>query len=503
MVAAIATVVAPLMVAVAQPAEALTCAAPYRFSASSNRVYVSGATTVATLSDILANCPSAPLQLVDAATHTWQLNADILVDTGATLSLHGSSAGGDVDVLRLRSGSAGALTDVASITAQYGTIDIKGVTVTSWDPATSKPDTNFAVPSGGVRGRAFIRALSFMEGTTARQSTMNIVDSDVGYLGYNAAESYGVAYKARGCGITTQDVCAALDVLGKQTGSRFHNSFMGTYTWGAQGMEFSNNEYDNNADYGLDTHDDSDFLLITQNKFHDNGNHGVICSQRCDHLTITNNQSYRNGIIPFIPPLDGDPTDNQVHGIMLHRGVTDSVVEGNTVFGQPNGGGIVIFDSIGNTVRGNTVRDNKFGLRFSVGTKGTLVQNNTVSNSSSYAVFAYKGTDTPVYTGTSGRPSDITFTNNIFNGSGLQLFKLQDSDRFTFTGGSVAGTLTKGPLFERSKSNVYDVSVVTPKGMTFTLRGTSSSKTSVTFRGMKSTAIKVSKDSFSTATFTG
>jgi hypothetical protein len=32
---------------------------------------------------------------------------------------------------------------------------------------------------------------------------MDIVNSDLGFLGYNAAESYGVSYKARGCGATT------------------------------------------------------------------------------------------------------------------------------------------------------------------------------------------------------------------------------------------------------------------------------------------------------------
>ena len=304
-----------------------------------------------------------------------------------------------------------------------------------------------------------------MEGSTPRKSTMNIVDSDLGYLGYNGAESYGVAYKARGCGIDAQNICAVLDVGGKETGSRFHDNFMGTYTWGAQDILFDRNTYSKNKSYGLDPHDDSDHLTITNNVFSENSNHGLICSQRCDHLIIKNNKALNNGHTPYVGPGDDDPSDNQVHGIMLHRGITDTVVEDNDVRGQVNGGGIVVFDSIGNTVRGNRIDGNKYGLRFSVGTRDLVVADNTVIHSTGNALSTFKGTDSPVYTGTSGRPSGITFTGNTFDGAGLELFKVQDSDSFTFTGGSITpGAPARGPKFERSAKNIYDRSVATPPG---------------------------------------
>ena len=226
---------------------------------------------------------------------------------------------------------------------------------------------------------------------------------------------------------------------------------MGTYTWGAQDMLFDRNTYSKNKSYGLDPHDDSDYLTITNNVFTQNNNHGLICSQRCDHLTITGNKSIDNGHTPYVGPGDDDPSDNQVHGIMLHRGITDTVVENNEVRGQINGGGIVVFDSIGNTVRGNTITGNKFGLRFSVGTKDLAVTDNTVSGSTGNALSTFKGTDAPVYTGTSGRPKNINFTGNTFTGAGAELFKVQDSDLFTFSGGSIEpGAPTRGPKFERA-----------------------------------------------------
>jgi len=486
--------VAALLVG-ASPAAAATCNSPVRYASSSDTIYLTGGTAVDTLTEIKAACPSAPLTLVSPGV--WDLNADLVLQTGAKLTL---DRAGDVQQLRLQSLPSGLVTDVSAITAQYGQIDIRGVTVTSWNG--TGPDLDYAVPAGGVRGRAFIRALSVMEGSTPRESTMNIIDSDLGYLGYNGAEAYGVAYKARGCGIATQNICTVLDVNGKQTGSRFHDNFMGTYTWGAQDMLFDRNTYSKNKSYGLDPHDDSDFLTITNNVFSENNNHGLICSQRCDNLTIRGNKSLNNGHTPYVGPGDDDPSDNQVHGIMLHRGVTKTVVENNEVRGQINGGGIVVFDSIGNTVRGNTITGNKFGLRFSVGTKDLVVANNTISGSTGNALSTFKGTDAPVYTGTSGRPTSITFTDNTFTGAGAELFKVQDSDLFTFSGGSIApGAPTRGPKFERAAGHAFTSTVTTPTGTTFTLRGTSALRTSVAFKGIASTKIKVDKDAFSTATF--
>jgi poly(beta-D-mannuronate) C5 epimerase len=483
----------------AGPAGAAACNAPVRYASSSDTIYVSPG-TVDTLTEIKTACPGAPLNQV--STGVWELNADLVLQGGAALTLN---AAADVKELRLESKPSGLQNQVSAITAQYGQITLSGVTVRSW--TGTGPDTDYAVPSGGVRGRAFIRALSFMDGATPRVSTMNIVNSDLGYLGFNGAESYGVAYKARGCGVDAKAVCDVLDVFGRQTGSTFHDNFMGTYTWGAKDMEFDHNTYANNASYGLDPHDDSDYLTITNNTFTHNHNHGLICSQRCDHLVIRGNKSIDNGLTPYVGPGDEDPTDNQVHGIMLHRGVTDSVIENNEVRGQKNGGGIVVFDSVGNTIRNNTITGNKFGLRFSVGARDTVVTGNTVSGSLANAIYTYKGSDAPVYSGTSGRPSGITFADNAFVGgsTGAELFKVQEADRFTFRGGSVAPgatTAARGLKFDRAQADVFTSSVATSTGTTFVLRGSSATPTSLTLKGVSPGAVKIDKDAFSTATFT-
>lgn len=480
-------------VALSPPVQAAACTGQIRYASSTNTLYLTSGTN--TLSEILRLCPSAPLTRSDGDQGLWQLNAGIVIQNGATLRLHGTDAGGDVDTLRLRSAAGGAdALRVSTITAQYGTIDIDGVTITSWDDRKNGPNTEY-----GAR-RAFIRALSYVDaGGAARESRMDIKDSDIGYLGYLGAEAYGVSYKARGCGVDTPDVCDRLKVRGSQTGSRFHHNYMGTYTWGAYGMTFDGNEYDNNVSYGLDPHDDSDHLTITNNHSHHNGNHGIICSQRCNDLEIVGNEVHHNGIPPYVPPGDDDASDNQVHGIMLHRGVTDAVVRDNRVYDHPNGAGIAVFDSSGNTVTGNRVERARYGLRYSVGSSDITTSGNTVTDSGQYAVFTYKGSDAPSYTGTSGRPGDLTFTGNTFEGSAGDAMRLNEADDLTFRNNTFTSTFGSGPLTQRTTGTVIDGDTV-PASLTYRVRGDSGTAGSITFRNLSGT-VSVQLDTYSSAAF--
>jgi parallel beta-helix repeat protein len=189
---------------------------------------------------------------------------------------------------------------------------------------------------------------------------------------------------------------------------------------------------------------------------------------------------------------------------MLHRGVTDTVVEDNIVENNSTGGGIVVFDSVGNSIKGNTITGNKYGLRFSVGTKDLAVSGNTVKGSLRHAIYTYKGSDAASYTGTSGRPTGITFTDNTFEGAGAELFKIQDSDKFTFTGGSITpGAPTRGPKFERAGGHAFGPVTMPTGTTTFILRGTSTVKTTLAIKGIPASPVKIDKDAYSSATFDG
>jgi parallel beta-helix repeat protein len=466
----------------ATPAAAVACSTPVRYASSSNTLYLVTNQSF-TPTDIKSYCPAAPLTLVDPTNLVWELSADLVLQNGARLVVHGGPLGGDTGTLRLRSMATNKSTDVVQIMATYGTIDIDSTHIQSWDDTVNAPDTDPSLPAGAGgtdRGRAFIRALSYLDadGVTPRESRMLINNSELDHLGYYAAESYGVAYKTRGCDHTNLSVCAKVGVYGSETNSHLHDNFMGTYTWGAKGLVFTNNEYDHNVMYGLDPHDVSINLTIDHNHFDYNGDHGVICSQLCDHLTITNNESDHNGMVPFMGPTGDSDTPGQVHGIMIHRGVTNTVISGNYVHDQPNGAGIAIFDSAGDTVTNNTVANNEYGVRVSVGSASNQVTHNTITNSGQYGIFLYKGSDLPSYTTMSGHPTGNLFDANTIDGTGSNAVKFTEADSNTIsnttfrnTGGSL--------LFNLSAGNVL-ANLTMPSGQRVSITGNSTEPGSVT-----------------------
>lgn len=441
----VSALVAGTLLAGAGPASAAACSGAVTYSASTNTVRLDDAGKPWTLASVAAACPAAPLQQVDPVKHVWEVRGDLIVQNGATLKV--SSSGTDpVTELRLRSLADGAAAHVTQLAADNATIDLDGVHVRSWDDAANAPDTDpsfAACPKGTKssacpRGRAFIRALASKESDGRwGASRLDVTDSELDHLGFYAPTTYGVAYKTEsGCSHSAPALCG--HVSGEQVRSSFHDNYMGTYTWGAKGIAFRNSSYTHNVMYGLDPHDVSTDLDITGNHMAYNGDHGLICSQACDHLTIVGNESDHNGLVPWRGPT-GDDTDGQVHGIMLHRGITNTVVRDNHVHDQPNGAGIAVFDTTGATVAGNTLERNRYGVRLSVGASRNTFTGTTITGSSLYGVYSYLGKDAPAYTTTGGRVVGNTFTGTTITDSGNSTVKLGDADDTTFTGTTLAG----------------------------------------------------------------
>lgn len=417
----LAIAVAALAAVAPQGAKAAPCGPEnIRWASSSNNVYVMGAGTVCTLTEIDAIADKANIQQVSPGT--WFVGSNIWLQGGATLNLHGSESGGDVDELRLRSDSA-----VVFVRAYYGTINIKDTKITSW--TGSGPDTDSGNP------RPYLQVKSFLEGETARESTMNIANSDIGYLGYFAAESYGLSWKVLGTGAGLFD---KVGVKGTVTNSHIHHNYYGAYTWGADAMTWSGNEFDNNKLYGLDPHDNSDNLVITNNTFHHNGTHGMICSRYCDHLTIQNNKAYNNG----------------GNGFMLHRLTNESLVEDNEAYNNKDSG-IAVFDSHNNIIRRNYFHDNAKGVRFSVGSSNNTVTDNKIVNNSKYGLYFFKGSDAPTESG-DGRPRNNRFENNLISGNKEVGISISDSPSQTINNNTIE---KNGPIGIHIKSGSTGVRI--------------------------------------------
>ena len=407
-----------LMAAVAPDASA----ALSRYSASNNRIYVYGGGDM-TLTDISATTPSLPttaLQRVDNGI--WLLTANIIVEEGTRLMLKG-----DVTELRMQSNpSAAPATDVTNFvsivagdfdtlagTGSSGIILIDGVKVTSWNTSTNAPDTV------STDGRAFIRARSAEVAGVAQESRLDVLNSEVQYLGYEASERYGLSWKVNG------DL-AKVNVLGDVKNSKIHHNHYGVYSFGLQGGQWTNNEVYNNDGYGLDAHDHSDDLVIDGNIVRDNGlvdakgKHGIILSESCLRSQITNNTATGNG----------------GNGIMLHNFADDAIIEGNTSSNNVDSG-VAVFCSKSALVKNNTLAGNQqYGIRLTVAANDNTIEGNTISGSGQYGVFMQPATDSNAVCGAL-TPTNNTFTGNTITTSGVAGVKVNESANTTFTGNTI------------------------------------------------------------------
>jgi len=207
------------------------------------------------------------------------------------------------------------------------------------------------------------------------------------------------------------------------------------YSFGAFGMNITENEFHDNVMYGIDPHDDSDSLLVEGNYIHDNGNHGFICSKRCDNLIVRDNVSSNNATI----------------GFMFHRDVRQSIFENNVA--ENNGdAGFALMDSHSNIVRGNTARGNLYGIRLSVGASDNLIESNVITGSTLYGLYLYKGTDLPTIN--DGRPTNNRYVDNEVTGNTTAI-KAGDALSNTFEGNLFRDNGIQGAILMATEENVF------------------------------------------------
>jgi mannuronan 5-epimerase len=390
-----------------------------RFASSSNTLYLQ-AGGICGLADLAA---IRPQQVVDQGNGIYLLKANLKLTDGSVLMVDGDDPINPVTELRLLSNNTDLANSVINITADYGIVQINHTRVQSWDELTQGPDTDYITAK-----RAFIRVRSR---SIDQQSQMNVTDSDIGYLGYSASESYGLTWKVAG----SLDL---VHVYGNILNSRIHNNYFGVFTYGAYGMMITNNEFDHNVKYGLDPHDDSDYLTIVSNSAHDNGDHGIICSQRCNNLVVRYNTSYNNA----------------GHGIMLHRSVDNSLVEYNQVFNNEDTG-IALFESNKNIVRGNIVYGNKTGIRLSVGSSYNRFEGNAIFGNLENSIYTYQGSDIPARTGNDGINRKNVWLQNEVTGSGLYVLRLNATDGDTFNKNDFTGNATAQFYTRRTTNTTF------------------------------------------------
>ncbi|CAM9340651.1 unnamed protein product, partial [Sphacelaria rigidula] len=250
-----------------------------------------------------------------------------------------------------------------------GNIDIYDTLIRSWDES-KKSEHNLKDCTScdvGKSPRSYISCVSEVltsdtcDGVAQNdmgECRMDIVKSEIGYLGYDGTESYGITWKVRGLceDLSNLDLFDSVRVYGDLQESDVHHLWYGQYSYGHLGGVWTDNELHDNWQYGFDPHDDSDYLTIARNTCYNNGNHGIIASKRCDHLLVIDNVSDNNG----------------GSGIMLHKSCDDSIVSGNGATGNFDAG-LSLVETSRTTVNTNHFEDNRWGFRVTLGSTDNTV----------------------------------------------------------------------------------------------------------------------------------
>jgi parallel beta-helix repeat protein len=216
------------------------------------------------------------------------------------------------------------------------TANLRGVTVTSWDPQSNGPDPD------ATHNRPFI---SF-RGPGAR---LDLTDAQLGYLGQDNAGAYGVSWTDGASGQALRSV--------------FHHNLFGAYTARTSGVTFESNAFYDNARFGLNPHNNSRGLVITNNEAYRNNTHGIVVSQGVTASVIAGNHSHDNGA-------NGIMVDEQSNNNMIQYNVTE----------HNAGAGIVLQGSSSNQVSGNLVANNPIGIRVNANARGAAVANQVTGN---------------------------------------------------------------------------------------------------------------------------
>ncbi|CAN0056993.1 unnamed protein product [Pylaiella littoralis] len=350
-----------------------------------------------------------------SVTNRWLLEAELYVTNGAVLYCKGTDMGGDCNELRIRSNGP---EDFYEVRGHGGSLYFESTIVTSWDTTTNSPQETYE------GGRSFLNCVSEREHegdacdgqakNDMGECRMDLLDSEIGYLGWFDSESYGITWKVRGfCkDLSNHDVFTRTNVYGDIMGCDIHHNYYGHYSYGHQGGVWTDNKMHDNHQYGFDPHDDSDYLTIANNEVYNNFNHGIIASKRCNDVKIYNNNVY-----------DGGP---DAVGIFLHRSSDNAEVYNNKITNMKDAG-IALLETMNADIHDNVIKGAEFGIRMSLGSAGNQVYDNSFDGCTEYGLYTYQGSDPPTVGVSDGRPNVNVFDGNTVSDTKIGV-KLKNSD---------------------------------------------------------------------------
>ena len=312
-------------------------------------------------------------RLTDLGGGVWLLKAGILIQQSARLDVTSPA----VAELRLES----TLTNFIKIVAERGGyLFVDGVKITAWDTALNAVDQSL------TDGRSYMLA---QDG-----GRMDLLRSEVAYLGWGANEISGVAWRKR-----SNAADPATGATGVVDGSTIHHNFVGLFASSAYGLKVLNTQVHSNISFGINVRDDSQAIELATNNIYANATYGILLSRQSSGNQIHNNQVH----------------ENIQEGIVVEQASNNNTINDNVVFA--NRVGIALSQVTGNVIQNNQVRNNTTGIRldgkYSAGsivdtvTTNNQVTSNTLEDNTEYGIYLYS------------RADRNTISNNTIDRSGI------------------------------------------------------------------------------------
>lgn len=271
-------------------------------------------------------------------------------------------------------------------------------------------------------------------------SRLNIVNSYLAYLGYDAAKSYGVTYSSCENDKYVETGTSLESGMGWILNSEFENLYFGFYSYETKDAVLIGNKYKDNIVYGIDPHDRSSNLIIANNHIKDTRQkHGIILSRDVHDSFVINNV------------VEG----SRGTGLMLDRNSYNNVIAYN--ISQYNGhDGLSFFESPSNISYKNILYANgKSGLRVRNSWSIKSIED-VINDNKSYAAELYTQSLESRHIDDSKDPYQLTASlillKNEIIGNELGAFRMESFDSFGLYDANIYEV--KGRLFSGDVKNI-------------------------------------------------
>lgn len=174
--------------------------------------------------------------------------------------------------------------NTGALISNFGALHIIGAQILGWDVKHDK----FSAFNDSAEFRPYL--------VTWCGAEMNVVESRVSYLGYDADRAHGLTYTACTNTLYADEYADYPSASGWVIDSRFEGLYQGFSAIQVDRIAVLRNQYEGSISYGIGLHDGSSNMIVAYNDVHGTkSKHGIVVEEESSHNVLAYNVSTQNG----------------------------------------------------------------------------------------------------------------------------------------------------------------------------------------------------------------